>query len=156
MTRGTATLIDATGRLVVHPIETDGADGIRKLLGCQRFEAAHRFDNGDVLFVDEEGFVKPCDAFFSLTVRPDQPFAGNGVVLGRHAGDGVPTRPPRTTATELEAMVTFKDRAATRAQLRGKPHATMTHYADDGTTVTEVLSWWDDVLAEAQGHPRRS
>lgn len=76
-------------------------------------EAAYRWDNCDVLYVDEEGLLKQPQHFFSITVRPDQPLAGNGIVVGIEVEDqsatGFHTEPPSITVEELRAIVTFDD-----------------------------------------------
>ena len=45
-------------------------------------EAAGRFDNGDVLFVNEEGLFKKNQKFFNVSELSPSPLAGVGFVLG--------------------------------------------------------------------------
>ena len=45
-------------------------------------ETAYAWPNGDILFVDEEGLFKAQKHFFRIGERPDQPFAGHGIVVG--------------------------------------------------------------------------
>jgi hypothetical protein len=127
----------------VSQIELEGWDGIRAKLGGY-LEIAARWDNGDVLFVDEEGFLKPQELYFRITERPDQPFAGVGVMVGREQEDGgEDNHPPSMTLQQLSSRVTFLSRAAVVELLRGRPQGTIT---DLTTGETEVLSTWDDML----------
>tara|TARA_Y100000004_G_C8851160_1_gene384800 strand:- start:232 stop:579 length:348 start_codon:yes stop_codon:yes gene_type:complete len=48
-------------------------------------EAAGRFDNGDVLFVNEEGLLKKNRKFFKVSELNPSPLAGVGFVLGHDA-----------------------------------------------------------------------
>lgn len=104
-------LIDATARTVTA-VEFDGLEGLQKMIGGW-IEAAYGWANQDTLFVDEEGLLKRHEHFFwLLPERPDQPFAGNGVLVGREDDDEtVSTRvvnhPPTMTLDELRVRITF-------------------------------------------------
>ena len=80
-------------------------------------EVAFQWGNGDVLYVDEEGLLKPQEHWFAVPVeRPDQPFAGNGLVVGREVeGDqyreGFTTLPPVITKDELTAKIVWRGAA---------------------------------------------
>jgi hypothetical protein len=77
-------------------------------------ETAYAWENGDVLFVDEEGLFKPQQHFFRIGERPDQPLAGNGIVVGaeRYDGEGeyLGTNDPTITPEALRATVEFRSR----------------------------------------------
>lgn len=77
--------IDSSAREVRAVEYADTAD-LRKLVGGY-IEAAYQWSNGDVLYVDEEGLLKRPEHFFRITLRSDQPFAGNGVVVGKECID---------------------------------------------------------------------
>jgi hypothetical protein len=94
--------INATARTIEAKEIADGPAGIQKLLGGY-VEVAVSWRNGDTLYVDEEGMLKPQAYFFGVpSLRPDQPFAGNGVLVGREIEgkqypNGYTTRDPVMT-----------------------------------------------------------
>ena len=50
------------------------------LLECQTIEAIH-LENGDVIYIDEEGLLSPQKGYFRLKGYP-QVYAGHGLVIG--------------------------------------------------------------------------
>jgi hypothetical protein len=76
---------------------------------------AWRSPHGDVLYVDDEGMLKPAVHFFLFAGRPDQPLAGNGVLVGAERldarGDLLGTDDPVMTLARLTTLVRFVDRA---------------------------------------------
>jgi len=66
----------------VEERELESHKDIRPLINGW-IEAAYRYENGDVLYVDEEGLLKNPRHFFLIPERGDQPLAGNGVIVGR-------------------------------------------------------------------------
>ena len=114
-----ALFIDSAMRSVTE-VEIGGLEDMQRLVGGY-IETAVAWANGDMLFVDEEGLLKPQEHFFRLPVeRPDQPFAGNGILVGREEEgpqfeDGYTTHPPTTTADELRAKVIFLTALEARA-----------------------------------------
>lgn len=111
-------------------------------------ECAGRFANGDVLFVDEEGFLKRKGGFFAFS-GGNQPLAGNGILVGAeqydHNGDYLRTDPPRTTIEELRAMVRFLDHADMRAWVA--EHVNDPHTAING----EVVMTWGEFGGQIPG-----
>ena len=76
--------------LVIDPFREEiyetlvGQDNIQeyqKIVGGY-IEAAGRYDNLDVLFVNEEGLFKDNQKFFSLKELTSQPLAGVGFMVG--------------------------------------------------------------------------
>lgn len=109
-----AILIDAATR-EIREIENTGLKSLQAAVGGF-IETAYSWENGDVLFVDEEGLFKPQSNFFRVpTLCDDQPFAGNGVVVGREVtddeGEYVRTDVPTITVEALREIVEFRDRA---------------------------------------------
>ena len=106
-----ALFIDAPRRTVTE-IEIDSVDDMQKLIGGY-LEVAAIWPNGDTLYVDEEGLLKVQDYFFGIpSIRPDQPFAGNGVLVGREEegpqfAGGYTTHPPVITLDELRALIVW-------------------------------------------------
>jgi hypothetical protein len=108
----TAILIDVAAR-EIREIENTGLDALQAAVGGN-IEAAYYWENGDVLFVDEEGLFKPQTNFFRVPMRDDQPFAGNGVVVGKELFDAkddyIGTDAPTITVEALREIVEFRDR----------------------------------------------
>lgn len=44
-----------------------------------------QWSNGDVLYVDDEGFLKPGGRLFTIDRADGQPLVGNGLILGSDA-----------------------------------------------------------------------
>lgn len=97
--------IDST-KQTVTAVEYHGLDDLRRLVGGY-IEAACVWPNGDVIYVDEDGLRKGYPTGFAIPQRPDQPLAGNGVMVGREIGDTCNTRPPTMTLEKLTAIVQF-------------------------------------------------
>ena len=106
-----AIFIDSPRR-TISEVEIDSLDDMQKLIGGY-IEVAFAWPNGDTLYVDEEGLLKVQDYFFALPgERPDQPFAGNGVIVGREEEGpefigGYTTHPPVITIDELAAKIVW-------------------------------------------------
>lgn len=93
-----AYLIDARNKDFMDVEYTD-------LIDMQRFvggliECAYQWPTGDTLYVDEEGMIKNPKFFFFLRERTDQPFAGNGLLIGDEDN-------PSMTLPELKSRVRF-------------------------------------------------
>jgi hypothetical protein len=110
-----AILIDSMARLV-RPIDYRGGQ-LQELVGGW-IEIGHRFDTGDILFVDEEGLMKPQVAWFRLTGK-DQPMAGNGVIVGPEVGDTIRTMPPRITVDQVRDLIRFLTREQVMSWAKG-------------------------------------
>ena len=75
----------------VHPIEVpiDDCKEIQRQLGCDTITAGGYLENGDVVFVDDEGLLKAPTHFFRIKgINGDKPLAGRGVVLGSDGEGG--------------------------------------------------------------------
>jgi hypothetical protein len=122
-------------------------------------EAAFRFPSGDVMFVDEEGLLKPTMHFFFCAFRTDQPMAGNGVVVGEEVEDedvpgGYYTVDPVVTVEWLRRNIIWMDRAEFDAwgNSRASEAAGTITFFRDGKPVTEVLHTYGQLLS---GMPRK-
>lgn len=86
-------------------------------------ETAYAWPNGDILFVDEEGLFKAQKHFFRIGERPDQPFAGHGIVVGPERldedGEYLGTDAPIITLAALQATVEFRSRDQIDAWAKG-------------------------------------
>jgi hypothetical protein len=78
---------------------------LHRLIGGY-LEVAHAWPTGDVLYVDEEGLFKSPHHWFRVE-GAHQPFAGNGVVVGREIGNTADTYPPIITVDQLADIVSF-------------------------------------------------
>lgn len=67
------------------------------------------FENGDTLFVDDEGLLKYNENFF-LVSGANQPFAGNGLLVGAADEEGE-TLHVQTPIESVRALVSFVNRA---------------------------------------------
>jgi hypothetical protein len=95
-----------TEKCRIEPIEYTGLHGMQALVGGY-IETAFQWENGDTLYVDEEGLFRKGElVFFTLDRRQDQPFAGNGLLVGAEDDEGN-TAPPKITIEELTAAVGF-------------------------------------------------
>lgn len=82
--------------------DTDQLAELQRLVGGY-IEVAHRFPNGDILYVDEEGLFKDPTHFFAVS-GAHQPFAGNGVILGPEDSEGEET-PAQTPVARIRHLV---------------------------------------------------
>lgn len=69
-------------------------------------ELAHRFDNQDVLFVNEEGLLHNPQHFFTIP-GGHQPFAGNGIIVGTNPMKPEDSGDAKTDLEELKKSVQF-------------------------------------------------
>lgn len=111
-----AYFIDTLGGTGVTAVEYNDADDIRRMLKGD-LELAHQYDNGDVVYVDDEGMFK-YHKFF-IVPGAHQPFAGNGVVVGREFPGTARTRPPRSTLRELQIAIRFPSPLQVTAKTSG-------------------------------------
>lgn len=79
---------------------------IRELLGGHVFAWGYTFENNDELLVDRDAPSKDDQALFWIG---DQKFAGVGVVVGKHDGDGL--TPALSTVEAMAALVRFTNGA---------------------------------------------
>lgn len=99
-----ALLIDATAR-TIRAVEYRTLEDMQGFLGGS-IQPAYQWPNGDTLYVDEEGLYKHTD-WFRISVRTDQPLAGNGLLVGAETGAGLRTAAPRMTLAALTKQVRF-------------------------------------------------
>lgn len=95
--------IDVTARTVAE-VSYEGLDDMQKFVGGG-IELAMRLVSGDVLFVDDEGLFKYHEFF--VVPLGHQPFAGNGLVVGKERPNSARTYDPTTRLEDLRAAVRF-------------------------------------------------
>jgi hypothetical protein len=147
-----AILIDVAAR-EIRAVDYDGTKDLQRLVGGF-IDLAMAFDNGDVLFVDDNGLHKAPPGFFRVKGR-EQPLAGNGVPVGREIYDGdgeyVGTEPPATTIAELTGLVEFRSRTQVEAWAKAnanEPSNTFTTFEKDGSLTTTVLQTYGKLFAD--------
>jgi hypothetical protein len=96
--------INATDQTITT-VEYFNLSDLQRMVGGY-IEIIHCWDNGDVIFGDEEGLLKGLTTWFRLEGY-DRPFAGNAVVVGAEDEDDSATADPTITLDQLTAIVTF-------------------------------------------------
>jgi hypothetical protein len=84
-------------------VEYQGLADLQRMVGGY-IEVAHRFGNGDILFVDEEGLGKDPKAWI-IVIGAHQPFAGNGVITGGIEDDDGNLSDPVSEITHLATII---------------------------------------------------
>jgi hypothetical protein len=141
-----AILINSAERTITE-VDYDGSEQLRKLVGGW-IELAYMWPSKDVLYVDEEGLMKPQAHFFRITVRPDQPMVGNGVIIGPERDtdevpEGFVTDPPSLTVEQVRAMVEFRNRDQFDAWAKANASdaaVTFTTLGPNGRVETETIA----------------
>jgi hypothetical protein len=111
--------IDSENKSITE-VESSSLADMRRHIGGH-IEIAFLHPNGDVLYVDEEGLLKNPEHWFRYSHRTDQPFAGNGLLVGREVeGDEYPegftTLSPKTSLADFTDSVTFGRNAPPRSR----------------------------------------
>ncbi len=136
-----AILIDSAAR-EVREIEYTGYRDISAAVGGY-IEVAWQGPGGDVLYVNEEGLLKPLPGWFNWPGRPDLPLNGNAILVGREIGDSDRTEDPHMTVGDVRALVQFLSDDQVKAWARANASdagATITTWGKDGQTHTTRLS----------------
>ncbi len=108
-----AIIIDATAR-EIREVEIEGKlEDLQKAVGGY-IEWATELDNGDNVYVDEEGLLKGYQCFFDIGAH--QPFAGNAIVVNRDE-DGE-TAAARSDVEEIRGKVKFMTMPEARQRAR--------------------------------------
>jgi hypothetical protein len=90
-----------------------------KLIGAEYIGIAHKFWNGDTIWVDDAADLKRAQPAFGIDEsepRPGWPFEGNGVLVGPDVSD------PRMSIAELFAHIQWynlEECYVTRCRIRG-------------------------------------
>lgn len=141
-------LIDSAQRTISElDYEYTGRNGIAKIAGYGRsgFCMGWRWPEGDVLYVDDEGLLKPQEYFFKVNARPDgQPYGGNGFVTGADSIED--TDPPSLSIGDVLAQITWltRDDYVAWVKARESDGAIVFHTADE----SRVVSTWGDILRQ--------
>lgn len=87
----------------IYETEISGLEDMQKAVGGL-IEQATVFKNRDVVYVDEEGMLKPMFMFFTIE-GGHQPFAGSGLIVGTdNMGESVDANTP---IEKVKKMVKF-------------------------------------------------
>lgn len=152
-----AYLIDAAKREVREvEYEMNGPNTLHNHIGGY-IETAWSSESGDILFVDEEGLLKPSEHFFRWAPRADYPFAGNGIVVGaeRYDGEGnyLGTDPPTITIEQVRRAVQFITRKQADAWAKGNASEPAVAIWSDGMEAPEVITTVGQLYAEMPKPP---
>jgi hypothetical protein len=151
--------IDATAR-EVREVEADGLKDYQRLVGGF-IEVAWHGPTGDVLFVDEEGTLKPKNGFFRWEHRRDpMPLCGSGVLVGRERhdeeGEFLGNDAPAMTLEQVQAAVTFLTREQATAWGKAnasEPAATVYFVGPGGVIEHTVVTRHGEVFANLPEPP---
>lgn len=141
-------IIDSATRTVrFDDLDLMKGDAIRDAIGGW-IEIAFKFPWGDVLYVDEEGLLKPSEHFFRFALRADpMPLAGIGVIVGREVydrdGELLEVANTLILVERLRPLITWLTRAQAEAWAKGnasEPSSTITYLDADGVPHTEVTT----------------
>lgn len=105
MAKAQAFLIDPVAQSITEVTYTGHYTNIYTHLGIDTFTVVDLgFDNGDAVFVDDEGLLKSDQRFFQIDGYP-QPIAGRGLVLGTdEEGESVT---PKITLSKLKGLISW-------------------------------------------------
>ncbi len=108
-----AILINPMQESVRH-ISYDGDyRSIYRIIGCTTFEAVYPFDNGDTLWIDEEGLLKESNYAFNLKAdnpKFNQTIMGSALILGTDAeGESIECK---SKVLDIAKRVNFQGRVA--------------------------------------------
>ena len=115
-----ALFIDPTDETIRFLSYDGDYKSIYRILGCRTFEAVYPFDNGDTLWIDEEGLLK--DSNFAFNIRADNPkfnqtIMGKALVLGTDAeGESIECK---TTLEDLKSRISFQGKVAIESDGQG-------------------------------------
>ena len=108
-----AILINPMQESIRH-ISYDGDyKSIYRIIQCTTFEAVYPFDNGDTLWIDEEGLLR--ESNFAFNIKADNPkfnqtIMGSALILGTDAeGESIECK---TTLENLKSRISFQGKVA--------------------------------------------
>lgn len=90
--------------LVRSDIDPTGYEWISRLIGARMFTFVRLYDNGDGVYIDDEGLYAD-QRFFWIHKNYPQPLVNKGLFMGTDAeGNSIP---PQTSLTQFEKDVKF-------------------------------------------------
>lgn len=101
-----AYLIDPFDKNITKVEYTGDFRNIYQHIGAPLFDCVIINDQGDIVYVDDEGLFKPNQAFFSFRGHRRLPLAGKGLVLGTDE-EGEST-PPKISLEEVKELIFFQ------------------------------------------------
>lgn len=101
-----AILIDSFTQEVKQVEYNGDFNQINQLIGSECFCIGSYFENGDVVFVDDEGLLKDPTHFFVTSTYPN-PLAGRGLVVG--TGKQGESKGCESTVEEIKKSIRFED-----------------------------------------------
>jgi hypothetical protein len=114
---------------------------IAELIDCDLFCHGHSWPNGDVLFVDDNGLLKPQRHFFRVRTRLDgQPLPGKGLVVG--PDNATDSDPPGQSIDDLRRTIEWITREQFVAWAKAQTRAAVTING-------EAVTFWDEFIASS-------
>jgi len=111
----------------------------------------HIFKNGDVLYVDETGLLRPATVAFRIKKRVDgQPMMSNGFLGGPDAPDGESTLDAGMTVAELENEIEWLTVQQALGWFRARAHKGA-QFIKSGDEPAQVLNTWATYLKILEG-----
>jgi hypothetical protein len=140
-----AYLVDAMAR-EIRPIDYEYTTILSYLPGGITIAAV--FASGDVLYVDDEGLLRPATVAFRVLGRDDaQPMMSNAILTGPDDAEG--TSSPRMTVEDLAREIEWLDVETALDWFRAKANdAAVISHGPDGT---HVLATWEELLRNLTG-----
>lgn len=117
-----AHLIDPVRLQVTEVTISEDYKEIYKQIHCETFTAVTINENGDSIFIDDEGLYVANQVFFLHSNYPYQPLAGYGLVLGCDMETGE-SRSPICKLEETISKVSFLTRYQVSLWLKDHPDA---------------------------------
>jgi hypothetical protein len=130
--------IQSAERSIKEVDYSDLAD-MRRMVGGY-IEVAMAWPNGDVLYVNDMAHIKATAPGFFWIAGIKFPIRGDGILVGREAGDDGETDPPVIRLSSLQKQITFASEEQIKAWARAnsaEPAVTL-HTAEGSEVLTRV------------------
>lgn len=132
-----AIFIDSVNRSI-REVTIEGLKDMQMHVGGY-IQSAYEWANGDTLYVDEEGMLKPQEHWFRISTRPDQPLAGNGLIVG--SDDEGENADVATLLAEIDVAFYDRSQAASWAKANASdPAISISSIGPDGKVEETVIA----------------
>lgn len=102
-----AILVNSTSKSVSEINVSGSFDSICEALNCKTLQLFHQFENGDIIYIDDEAPNQPHDQWFYMGGTA-HPFPANALILGTtDDGDEIDYR---SSLKQITNLVTFHSR----------------------------------------------
>lgn len=111
------------------------------------------YESGDILYVDDEGLLRPAEAGFRIRSSLDgQPIMSKGILVGREIdlGDTYIVAPPTMTIAEAHDEFQFLSKDVLLEWFRAKANDPAISVSVSGQP-TQIIAYWRDILRNLEG-----